>query len=203
MFKQAGMAVAALLLLTAAGLAQEDGRFDVSVSGAAVLSKQSSGHGIILDPTNSGAPLVTARFRFNPKHSIVVNYSATHDSQIYTLGPHIYRIQSTVSEFSAAYVYNPIQINKFEPFVLGGAGSLGFNPGNTFIDTFQVPVAVAKQTELAVLYGLGVDYRLRPNLALRLQYRGLIYKAPDFKSQFFTGAYGQMAEPSIGIVFRF
>ena len=37
MLKRAGMAVAVLLLLTAAGLAQEDGHFDVSIGGAGVF----------------------------------------------------------------------------------------------------------------------------------------------------------------------
>jgi hypothetical protein len=42
-------------------------------------------------------------------------------------------------------------------------------------------------------------------LALRLQYRGLLYKVPDFHvpSLFFTGAKGHMAEPSVGIVVKF
>jgi hypothetical protein len=41
-------------------------------------------------------------------------------------------------------------------------------------------------------------------VALRLQYRGLIYKAPDFNVQnLFTGAKGHMAEPSVGIVVKF
>jgi opacity protein-like surface antigen len=204
MLKRAGMAVAALLLLTAAGLAQDDGHFDVSVSGSGVITKQSMGHGTVLDPTNSAGPLVTLRFRFNAKHSIVANYSITHDSQIYTVGPNIERIQTAVSEFSAAYVFNPIQIGKFEPFLMAGAGQLNFDPGNTFINTFQVPVAAVKQDALTYLYGAGVDYRVRPHIAVRLQYRGLIYRVPDFKNfTLFTGALGQMAEPSIGVVFRF
>jgi outer membrane immunogenic protein len=204
MFRHAVITVAALLLFAAAGRAQDDGHFDVSVSGAGVITKQSTGHGIIQNPTNSAGPLVSFRVRFNARHSIIANYSTTHDSQIYTLGTHFDRVQATVSEFSAAYVLNPIQIGKFEPFLLAGAGSLNFNPGNTFIDTFPVPVAAVKQRALGYLYGVGVDYRVRPHIAVRLQYRGLIYRAPDFKNPgLFTGALGQMAEPSIGVVYRF
>ncbi len=203
MLKRAGMAVAALLLFTAAGLAQEDGHFDVSVSGAGVFPSQSTGHGIVLNPTNSAGPLLAFRFRFNAKHSIAANYGHTDDSQIYTLAANIYRIQAKVTEFSAAYVFNPIQIGKFEPFVMAGVGTLHFTPGNTYINTYQVPVAVSTQSELMALYGGGVDYHVLSHIAVRLQYRGLVYKAPDFKGQFFTGAYAQMAEPSVGVVFRF
>ena len=204
MCKQAGIAVAALLLWTSAALAQEDGHFDFSVSGAGVIGKQSTGHGTTLNPTNSAAPLVSFRFRFNAKHSLVGNFSTTHNGQIFTLGAHDFRIQSTVSEYSLGYVFNPVQIGKFEPFVLAGAGSLSFTPGDTFIDTFQVPIASVKQNQLMILYGAGVDYRVVAHIAVRLQYRGLIYKVPDFKNPaLFTGAHGQLAEPSIGIVFRF
>ncbi|MGA9042800.1 MAG: outer membrane beta-barrel protein [Terriglobales bacterium] len=204
MLKRAGMAVAVLLLLTAAGLAQEDGHFDVSIGGAGVFTRQSSGHGIILDPTNSAGPLISFRVRFNAKHSIEANYSHTYDSQIFTVGSDIYRIRSAASEFGAAYVYNPVQIWKFEPFVLGGLGRLGFKPGNTYINTYQVPVAAVSQSELGFIYGGGVDYRVVPHVAVRLQYRGLIYRVPDFKNPaLFTGALGQMAEPSVGVVIRF
>jgi outer membrane immunogenic protein len=204
MFKQAGIVVAALLVLTAVGLAQEDGHFDVSVGGAGVITRQSTGHGTIVNPTNSAAPLVSFRVRFNAKHSIIANYSTTHDGQIYTLGAHFDRVQSTVTELSAAYVFNPVQIGKFEPFVMAGAGSLTFNPGSTFIDTLQVPVAAVKQNTLGYLYGAGLDYRVREHIAVRLQYRGLVYRTPDFKNPgLFTGSLGQLAEPSIGIVFRF
>jgi hypothetical protein len=42
-------------------------------------------------------------------------------------------------------------------------------------------------------------------MALRLQYRGLVYRSPDFgvPGRFFTGTRGHMAEPSIGIAVKF
>jgi len=196
MLKRAEIAVAALLLFATAGFAQDDGRFDVSLNGMGVISTHSSGQGIELKPTKSGGPLISFRFRFNEKSSIIANFSSTRNSQIFTLGSDIYRVHSTVSEFSLGYVFNPIQIGKFEPFLLAGAGSLSFNPGDTFINTFQVPIASAKQTKLGYVYGGGVDYRVRPHIAVRLQYRGMVYRAPNFKNaSLFTGALGQMAVP--------
>jgi outer membrane immunogenic protein len=207
--QKAGTAVLALLFVMLIGVvnvasAQEDGRFDASLGAAGVFTKQSSGNGTVLNPTNSGAVVATIRYRFNPMHSIEFNYAHTRDSQIYTEGADQFRIQSTISEYTGAYVLNFFQHGKIEPFVFGGGGILRFNPGNTYIDTFQLPVAVVKQTEFAILYGGGADYRIVPHVAIRLQYRGLVYKAPDFKGPgFFTGQSGHLAEPSIGIVFRF
>jgi opacity protein-like surface antigen len=184
--------------------AQEDGRFDVSVGAAGVITKQSTGNGTVLNPTNSGGVVASFRYRFNPTSSIEFNYGHTRDSQIYTEGPNQFRIQSTISEYTGAYVLNFFQHRKLEPFVFVGAGALKFKPGNTYIDTLQLPVAVVNQTELAFLYGGGADYRVISHVAVRLQYRGLVYKAPDFQGTgFLTGAKGHLAEPSIGLVFRF
>jgi hypothetical protein len=49
-----------------------------------------------------------------------------------------------------------------------------------------------------------VDYRLVRALGLRLQYRGLVYKAPDFGlAALSTDSWTHTAEPSVGLVFRF
>jgi opacity protein-like surface antigen len=79
-------------------------------------------------------------------------------------------------------------------------------PNNVLVNLNTV-----QQTEGALLYGGGVDYRLFGRLALRLQYRGFVYGSPDFKVNsstngaisFVTSTKGHMAEPSIGLVFRF
>jgi len=60
MLRRCGIAVAGFLLLTSMGWAQSN-RFDVSLGGAAVFSKQSTGNGTVLTPTNSGAVLITGR----------------------------------------------------------------------------------------------------------------------------------------------
>jgi hypothetical protein len=70
-----------------------------------------------------------------------------------------------------------------------------------------------KESQIALMYGGGVDCTIPKfhRFALRLQYRGFLYNAPDFKVDattgaslsFFTGARGHMAEPSAGLVFRF
>jgi outer membrane immunogenic protein len=207
--RKAGMVFLSLLFLMLTGstpivLAQDDGHFDASLGFAGVFAKQSTGNGTILNPTSSGAFVGSFRYRFNPTHSVEFNYASTRDSQVYTTGANQFRIMSKVSEYSFAYVLNIFPKRKFEPFLFAGAGALVFNPGNTYINTYPLPVSVSKQTELALLYGAGVDYRVVPHIAVRFQYRGLVYKAPDFGGpNFLTSARGAWAEPSIGVVFRF
>ncbi|MDP9161804.1 MAG: porin family protein [Acidobacteriota bacterium] len=184
--------------------AAQSSRFDLSAGASAVFSKISSGNGTTDTPTNSLGFVATARHRFSAKHSLAVNYGRTKNSQIYSTPPFFYRIQASVSEYSGAYMFSPVETEKFEPYLFAGAGALVFHPTNTFIDGFQVPVAAARQTEIAFLYGAGVDYRIHSFFGLRLQYRGLIYRAPDFSFPgFLTSARGHLAEPSIGLVFKF
>lgn len=60
------------------------------------------------------------------------------------------------------------------------------------------------QTTGTFLYGFGLNYRLMRGLGVRLQYRGLIYKAPDYGvSDISTGAWAHSAEPSLGLTLRF
>jgi opacity protein-like surface antigen len=83
-------------------------------------------------------------------------------------------------------------------------GGLRFSPGNTYIDGFQASLGAVSETSLAFLYGGGVDYQLWRRLKLRLQYRGFLYRNPDFNvPPLFTGARGHIAEPSLGLAFNF
>jgi hypothetical protein len=221
MLKQAGAVLASLIFLTSIGFAQ-DGHFDVSVNGAGVFTKQSSGNGITQTATDGGGGFGTIRARFNAKHSFVFNYGRYKNSQIYQSIDNIH-ILANISEYSFAYMFTPFQKGRFEPFLLAGVGALPFSPRSTWVffpplpgnipNNIQINLNAAKQTQLGYLYGLGVDYRLPhfTRLAVRLQYRGILYKEPDFNIDanhgsilsFFTGARGHMAEPSVGLVFRF
>ncbi len=213
MFRRVALGV--LLLTSAAAFSQEGGRFDVGLSLQGLWPKQTSANGIVQTATKSGGFLGTARVRFNAKHSIEANYARSNDSQIFTTA-NVFRIQTNVTELTGAYVFSPVETTKFEPFVFAGAGALVFNPFNTFVNKVQVNVPSVRQTEFAVLYGAGLDYRLfsslpkvgksplTSHLALRLQYRGLFYKEPNFKNPtLFTGRRGHLAEAAIGLVVKF
>ena len=210
MIKQAVMAVAAVLVLTCAGFGQD--RYDVSINGMGALSNQSSGNQVLQKPTQGFAVLATGEVRLTSRFALQVNAGHLDNSQKYTTGTLDYRIQSTVTEFSGALVGRLYQTEKWKPFLFGGAGALFFNPNNTtIIDTNPVTptenpenIGAVRVSEVVFLYGGGVDHPLLPHLSLRLQYRGLIYSAPNFQvPNLFTGQHGHIAEPSVGLVFRF
>jgi outer membrane immunogenic protein len=206
MLKKGLSAGALIVLLAAVSGAQEAGHFDASAAWGGVFSKSSSAATAVVtdSPTNSGLLLVTLRIHFNRMHAIEFNFARAHNSQVFLLPPDHYRVAASISEYSGAYVFSPFHFEKLDPFLFAGGGALRFVPGNTYIDGFQSTFGAAGQTNMAFLYGGGADYRFWRSLALRLEYRGLIYRAPTFRlPQFFTGAKGHMAEPAIGIVLRF
>lgn len=207
MLKKALSGVALVFLCATFGAAQEDvGHFDISLGWGAVFNKtaSSASTGVTVSPTNSGLILGTFRVRFNRMNGLEVTGARNDDSQIFILGSNQYRAQTSITEFSGAYVLSPFHFEKIDPFVLAGGGALRFYPSNQYINGNPSPFAAAQQTSMAFVYGGGFDYRLWKRLGLRLQYRGLIYKEPTFHvTQFFTGVKGHMAEPSVGIVLNF
>jgi opacity protein-like surface antigen len=204
MLKQAGVVVAALLMFTSAAVAQDNGRWEVSLSDGLTLSKQTSGNGTILTPTQGSVFVASVRLLLPAKSGLEVSFGHAKNSQKYASGSLDYRIESTITEFSGAYVFRPFETKKLRPFATVGMAALVFNPNSTLINDTAQSIGARRQTRPAVLYGGGVDYQFYSTLSLRLQYRGLAYSTPDFKvPNLFTGHRGHMAEPTVGLVVRF
>lgn len=221
MLKSAGAVLAALLCLASVCMAQNE-RFDASVNGAPVFTKQSGGNGITQYATVGTNFFATFRYRFKPRHSVLFDYGRAKNSQVFQTGDN-FHVLTTITEYSGAYSYSAIRKSNFEVFALGGVAGLRFYPSTTWVffpplpnnipDNVMANVGASTQTRPAFLYGFGADYNIPSfsRLALRFQYRGFLYREPNFKVNastngglsFFTGTYGHMAEPSIGLVFRF
>ena len=193
-----------ILFLSSFALAQDYSRFDVSLAAAVGLSKQSSGNEVTLHPTQGGGVLVSGRMRFGARSALEFDYSRILNTQKFDAPPFFYNFNTSVREYSGVYVFSLFKTEKWEPFLLGGVGALRFYPRITYLNGVQTIYSSVNQTEFAYVYGAGTDYHAWKRLYVRAQYRGLIYKAPDFKlSNLFTGAHGHLAEPSVGLVFRF
>jgi opacity protein-like surface antigen len=202
--RTAGLAVVILALACATASAQD--RLDLSVSGAAVFSKSVTGtsSGLTLSPADSGAVFGTVRYHFNHLHAVELNIGHTVDSQVFERPPDTFKVRTSMTEFSGAYVLTPFQGKRLQPFLFAGAGALRWYPENQSINGNSSFFGAYTQTSLAFLYGGGADYRLWRRIGLRMQYRGLIFRAPDFTvSDLFISAKGHMAEPSVGIVVKF
>ena len=202
--RTARLALAVVVLAFAAANAQE--RLDLSVSGSAVFSKSVSAttSGITLSPHDSGGVFGTVRYHFNHLNAVELNIGHTVNSQSFDRPPDIFKVRTTITEVSADYVLTPFQGKRLEPFLFAGAGALRWYPENQYINGNSSQFGAYRQTSLAFLYGGGADYRLWRRLWVRAQYRGLIFRAPDFGvSDLFISAKGHMAEPSLGLVVKF
>jgi opacity protein-like surface antigen len=202
MLRVVGVVTACLLAAVSIAAGQE-GRMDVAVSGTGVFTKDSSGNGVDQAVTNSGGILASFRVKVRDHSELELNYGHTRNSQIYTNSTafSFEEQQANVHEITAAYVYQFKRRNKLNPFVLGGGGLLLFHPIS--VSTHSIPGA-ATDTEGTFLYGLGTNYRLTDKLGLRLQFRGLIYKAPDFGVvTSSTGSWTHTVEPSVGFMVHF
>lgn len=203
MIIRAAWAVVSVLFLTGLAIGQDE-RFDFGLSGPAVFSQSTRGNGITYAPTQSGGFLATIGAKVSAHGAVAFNYGRTKNSQIYNTPTLPVRVKGTVTEFSAAYIFRFRPEAKISPFVLGGLGALVFAPNDTLIDNTPTPIGAVRRSSLAGLYGGGVDYHVYSMISLRLQYRGLVYKTPDYNVNFlFTDTRGHMAEPSVGVVVRF
>jgi opacity protein-like surface antigen len=109
-------------------------------------------------------------------------------------------IETNVYELTIASVFEGPRNKRFNTFGQFGGGGLFFLPtqGNS---------PAHQQTRPAMIFGIGMNYKLTEHLDLRAEYRGLFYKNPDF-------AYSQGGfpiaklftvtnSPAVSLVYRF
>jgi hypothetical protein len=159
------------------------------------------GAGITDRATYSGGLFLNYRYGIRARSSVEVNGGFTTFTQYYQ--PDKGFVQSNVWEATAAYVFRPgaTKPGRLKPFLEGGGGILMFS---------LVPTGsqggMSKAIEAAILYGGGFDWSKTSTsrFSLRVGYRGLFYREPDFGliSQQ-TNAWTHMAEPFAGIVVHF
>jgi hypothetical protein len=180
-------------------MAQTLKNFEAAVSVFGQFSGTSNGNGIQDSPTDSMGALATVRQSFHPWLGYEVNYSYTRFTERYSTLP--FGVQNNLHEVSGAYLLQgpTIPLLGLQPFAAVGVGALIFLPTTTGGQKYN------QQSRVPLLYEFGVNYPiLTSHLGLRLQYRGLSYKTPDFNSALLTtGARRQTSEPSVGAYIRF
>ena len=188
----------ALFAFSASG--QEADHSEISLNFSGNFQAQAKGLGVTDTPSQAGGVLANYRYRFNRWSAIEINYGHSRFTHYYT--PAVTHTQSNADELTMAYVNTlgrPVSA-RFGPFVELGTGALIFSP-----IAVGSSVGALRQGRPVLVFGTGIDWRAVPHLSLRLGYRVLIYKAPDFLvgGQQTTNATTTMSEPYFGIVIRF
>jgi outer membrane immunogenic protein len=200
LIKRASVTVVAFVgLMSMSAFAQED-RSEISVQGTGFFTKNSDGNGIRDRATETGGVLVGYRYNITRWLAAEANYGYDRNTQSY-LGGTTARVQANIHTITGSAVVKLPGFAKLQPYVLGGGGALSFDPTNNSGGSF---VGATWQAKGAFLYGVGADYAFTRHISLRAEYRGYVYKAPDFYlTGLNTDAWTHIAQPSAGIVYRF
>lgn len=195
-----------IFLFMASGFAQ-DYKSEVSVQGTANLPKNSDNLDIPHEATKSGGFLIGYRYHLSPWFAVQGDYGYTRDTQKY-LDPFFGEtdIQANIHQLTGEAVITAPSSSRVRPYALAGIGGLFFRPTNSPSNNF---IGIGNgsgnnQAKAAFVYGGGVDFDLTKFVALRAEYRGLLYKIPDFQIPgLATDNFTHMAQPSVGLVWRF
>jgi outer membrane immunogenic protein len=190
------MTFVAFLMAAGAAYAAE-GRGEVSVQGMGFFTKNSDGHGNFQKQTESGGLLVGYRrrvFRFISAEAV---YGYSRNSQQYVNSSNAANIQSNIHEATGGFVVKLPFLAKIEPYALAEGGALVFDPRDGSFGQ--------KQARGTFVYGGGVNVPVvGERLFLKAEYRGLVYKAPNFGlSALSTDSWTHTAQPSAGFAVRF
>jgi opacity protein-like surface antigen len=189
-----------LLALAPAVMAQEEGRNEISVQGTGFFTEDTVNNGIGQHSTDTGGFIVGYRYHFNRWIAAAADYGRVQNTQqnFTSAGPS--NLRTNVHQATGALVVT-LPIRRFDTYVLGGVGALVFDP--TSDATSSVPGA-NRQAKAAFVYGGGANYWISHAVAIRAEYRGFVYKRPDFGlASLNSDAVAHTAQPSVGLVVRF
>lgn len=207
MHKKIFLSAAAIILSATAMASAQDLRSEVSIQGTANVTKNSDNLDIPHRATKSGGFLAGYRYHLSPWFAIQGDYGYTRNTQKY-FDPFFGEtdVQSNIHMLTGEAVITAPSSSRVRPYGLAGVGGLFFRPTNN-LNNNLIGIGTGSgnnQTKPAFVYGGGVDFDLTHFVALRAEYRGLIYKIPDFQIPgLASDAFTHTAQPSVGLVWRF
>ncbi len=184
--------------LPAAPAAQDTRRFDAALSAFYQVTGASNGNFIREDTSESLGGLASFRQPYRPWLGYEINYGFTRYSEFYAKG--VTTVQDNVHELNAAYlVQTRTAYYGLQPFATIGTGLMIFAP------TSAGGHGQSTQLLPAFVYSLGVNYvALSDHIGIRVQYRSLTYKTPNFNNVLLdTHTLRRTMEPSVGVYYRF
>ena len=200
-----GTTLGVLLALSSAAMAQEweAYRREVTLQGTGFFTKNSDGNGISRTTTDTGGFLVGFRYRFNPWIAAEGNYGYARSTQNFLTPVWNYGVQANTHQVTGAFVLTPpVKVNRVRPYVLAGTGTLIFDPTDN--NRGNIANLIHVQSKAVFLYGGGADFDLTRHVALKLEYRGLVFKSPDFDlTSLDLDKVTHVAQPSAGFTIRF
>jgi opacity protein-like surface antigen len=201
--RQIAIIMAGVAILLGGIAAAQESRSEIGLQGTGFFSTDTTGQGTTQRSTNTGGFLVGYRYWFNRWLAAEAVYGYDRSTQQYFAPAELSRVEANIHQATGGFVFRLPAPARFRisPYLLAEGGALVFDPTN---NSFGSVAGAERQATGVFAYGGGADFPLFRHVALRAEYRGLVYPAPNFGlSTLNTNTITHTAEPSAGIVFRF
>jgi outer membrane immunogenic protein len=180
--------------------AQVERPSQITIQGTGLFTTSLKDQAPSYDATNSGGFLAGYSYQFSRDFGVEGNYGWSRNTQNYNALNSSTSLQSDIHQATGSLVWHIRTGNPhIRPYALGGGGALVFNP----TDKFAVPGA-DRQAVGTFVYGGGANFDITRKFGFRAEYRGLVYKAPDFQlNSLSIDKFTHLAQPSVGFYARF
>lgn len=170
------------------------GNSELFIGGGAQFARATQANSVPLSTTNVPSGQVDFRFHVNDWTAIGVRYAIGFPVQSYG---NAFHVRARSQEFSFEYVVTVPTQGGIRPFLEVGPGLINFTPQGSN----NTPGAQSEK-KATLNFGGGLNFPLTRHFALRLEYRGLMYRVPDFHL-ITIGKWNLLSEPDIGLVWHF
>ena len=158
--------------------------------------------------TSSVGAVADARYDFGRHSAVGLAVTINRSSELFFQGNGFNsgtftRVLSNNAEVIGSYIFRLPANDRVKPYAMFGGGMIRFSPVDGGFTTGGTP---SSETKPAFAYGFGTDLKFTDHWGVRLQYRGLVRTAPDFKlasEPFGTQLHTHVAEPSLQLVYHF
>jgi Outer membrane protein beta-barrel domain len=179
-------------------------KFDLGVGAFYQITNASNGNFLREDTTSSGGALVSIHQPWRPwmGYAADVGYTKFYESY----NKNTVKLQSNVTDFGFSYLAQGSPIFGAHLFATIGGGIIVFSPisGSKIDVNGELPAHLGSQLLPQFNYSVGVNYPVWGHFGVRGQFRGLIYKTPDFHQNLLnTHTLRSTVEPTIGVYYRF
>jgi opacity protein-like surface antigen len=200
--RRTAILLAGFAILSTLGAAAQEDRSEISLQGTGFFTKDTNGQGISRTNTDTGGFQVGYRYNINRWFAAEGDYGFDRNTQRSFGSFGESRVQANVHAVTGDLVVKlPLRLRGVSTYALAGGGGLIFDPTGNF---GGFAPGASTQGKGAFLYGVGADYAFSRHLSLRAEYRGFVYKDPDFGlASLRTDSWTHTAQPSAGIAFRF
>jgi opacity protein-like surface antigen len=183
-------------------MAQVENGSQINIQGTGLVVRDTDFGSMSQHTTKSGGLLVGYSYQFAKWAGVEGNYGYTQNTTNTYGSFRQSSIRTDLHEVTGSFVVHiPVNARQLRPYALAGGGALVFRPTD---DAKRINSGIDQQTKGTFVYGGGVNFDIVRQFGIRAEYRGLVYKTPDYGlASLNLDKFTHLAQPSAGVYFRF